>query len=640
MEKMFPPLGPSSGPNFPLPHHIPPSSPPASPPRRRQHSKSISESLADDKARLQSLVEKSQLLEENVLRAYPPAVPIASKRRVTPPQPRLVVPPSPPESFIASGTRRYRSASSATVKTLPAQQEEEPDPIPVISTLKGKLNKTLIMRRGNHSRKSSDVEKSPGSAVIQKNLTPSTINTQSPQSVPTSAITNLSAITTAHTSLYSHTFPVPDVDPEMNEKDSSAESSSSYDLPTYYNEEIISTDNSQRGSEYGIAHRRSTSGGGNDRNISFKGGEVRVEIRREDEEDENVFFRDGPSLYPGFPRNMHEEREFGPISTKNLSVGNLGNNQQPQEINQPIGHKVSYSQASFEQMQNTSQQQKFESKRLSFGSEGKNSDDYADEAAQFFEDFGFGGTPTNGTKPSIPLSSSPRLSENAEGQGENASSSVLGDSSSSALNLRRNSSSISLNQVRRPVLLGRNHGSSSSSLLRGIGGLRPAPIRGLSASSLDGASSPTMDLNDAFGLMRTMGAELARRLSTLSSSGASLSSAAGGIEAGFGAGLAVVVSTDGVGEISDLRGHLMSIADEEDGEISGDRNGDSAWDARDKGKQKEISEGGGRSTEGSNDRDEKIKSIGTSTQPSDENWKFRQGEGNVLVHPGDPRYDL
>ncbi|KAI5797378.1 hypothetical protein DFH27DRAFT_612077 [Peziza echinospora] len=257
----------------PQQHHHHPSSPPASPPRRRQHSSSISESLAG-RPPDHYTADQSQDLESSVLRAYPPQ---SKTRKFTPPQPRLVVPPSPPESFIASGPRQYRSAStttSATVRTMPVQPEEEEEPVPVMTALKGKLNKALgINRASAHRRQLSDVDRSPASLAT----------TQSPQSAPNSAGTQFSAnFSTAHTSIISGYNAGPPVVQQASENTQPPPAPKYLSHYTYPEDYKFREEPSQYslGRMSDVQPRNPGLSGNANRAVMLAGGEVRVEIKR------------------------------------------------------------------------------------------------------------------------------------------------------------------------------------------------------------------------------------------------------------------------------------------------------------------------------------------------------------------------
>ncbi|KAF8454681.1 hypothetical protein BDZ91DRAFT_556882 [Kalaharituber pfeilii] len=645
--------GPST-PRFPLPRNTTPSSPPASPPRGHQQSNSISESLSEGVSKFQSTIEKSLLLESNVLRAYPPAVPPGtSRRKVTPPQPRLVVPPSPPESFIASGPRQYRSAStgtSGTVRTLPPQEEESDAPA-LISQLKGRLNKALIMRRGYHSRKSSEVEKSPGSA-----LTPSTANTTSPQSTLDSAVTsNLSAITTAHSSLYLHTFPIPDIVPEAKSGEGSTDSGSSYGLPAYYTEDIGSKHTSQgafdRLSNVPIRNSTTTNRDEDEHsNIVISGAEVRVEIKRPDGSDighreslDNG--RRGVGSVGAFSGRGSAGDDKGKAGTSEVKT--ITGQETPQTTHalrhQPRGFLILRDPTAVRQRHLNLEAGNNSSSSLGNGS--KNSEQYAEETVQYFEGSGFGGTIRKGIKGALPVSESQEFGNSTGSESEPAlPCSRL--SEDKALSMATSASPTSMVQRPRPALPGRNQSSSSSSILYSSSGLRPSPIRLPTSHSLPSinSTSASINVNAAEGLVRCMSVELGKRLSALSSSGSTSSHS--GLD-GLGAGMAVVVTTDNDGEINDVKGHLLSIGDEGDDEehSSGRYDGSNLGDM-DKGKGKAVSDQGETSIEESQTSSNSDKQDDSMTTSSDLSEKHLQPVPGVRlgdemrVHPGDERYNF
>lgn len=629
MEHNLPQLGPSSGHQFLRNNQ--PSSPPASPPRQRQHSNSISESLSEG-LRLQTIIDRSQLLEYSVLRAYPPANP--SRRRVTPPQSRLIVPPSPPESLITSGTRRYRSASSATVKTMPPQ-EEEPDPVPIISSLKGRLNRALSIRRGHHSRQSSDVV----DLEAGKSLTPTTVHTQSPQSAPNSATTaNLSAVTTAHTSFYSHTFPVPDILPEEKGSEVITDSNSSYALDTYYGGASRSRSRStvQDLGRHGVTRQSSITGDSvnEGKNFDVIGGEVRIEIRRPYGKDENQNLQ---SSYPSKDIYKHDGLVEG-LSVGNMVEGNValarGNddavNNDKNKDSIPVTPLGLRRHQGYSNLRDRIGLQDPPVVHPSFGSTddlSQNTDDLADDTVEYFEKLTSGYTP-GGIKKAISsqtLESS--QTQNKDDECANTSSSVLGDGS--------------VHSRQRPGAFDRSFTSSSSNIFRPSAAERPSPRRLLTGQTFMSAErASSIDPNDAAEIVRCFGTDLGRRLSALSSSGTSVKSSSG-----LGAGFAVVLTTDGAGDINNLSGHLVSIADEgdEDESIS-DRHASSSPGWKDKGKGRAISEKDEKSN-GETSESSKAEGLGgvlgksgSSLEVSDENFKL--GGQDVLLHPGDERYDL
>ncbi|KAF8427367.1 hypothetical protein EV426DRAFT_404378 [Tirmania nivea] len=653
MDRNFRQVGPGSLPGFPLPHHIPPSSPPASPPRQRQHSNSISESLSDN-TRLQSNIDKSQLLEYSVLRAYPPAN--ISRRRVTPPQPRLIVPPSPPESFIAPGTRQYRSGSSATVKTMP-RQEEEPDPVPIISSLKGRLNKALTMRRGNHSRQSSDVDKSPRELGVGKSITPTTIQTQSSQSAPNSANTvNLSAVSTAHTSLYSHTFPVPGTLLEEGEKGSTTNNRSLYALPTYYHGAIASGSPDQRVCQQSIGRQTSADRDGryNHQEFEVKDGEVRIEIRRPHGKENQ---QRSPLSADMLFRDVHRERERGNSLHESSSRQNVagetshsGNEESMISQNSMLAtvqtSKTAFivsRQHGYPNLCDTNDVPAKDHTLDSQGNQTKTTDELADETAQYFEDRGFGISYEGSTKEAFlghPSDLEPSVSEDnrASPGPADQSSSLLGDSTMFSLNIPSDHSIDDFSQG--PATLARNRTSSPSNFQHSPGGGRPSPGRLLTGKTNSSAErSSSIDPNDAAEIVRCLSADVGKQLSVLSSSGASIKS-----NSGLGAGFTVVVTADAVGEINDMSGHLISIPDEDNVGSGSDREGNSSLGKKDKGKGRAMSEQGGRSTGESNgsSKDAFGNTASESTQPLDEGseGKAEVSGKNIRVHPGDERYEF
>ncbi|KAF8457217.1 hypothetical protein BGX38DRAFT_1139518 [Terfezia claveryi] len=651
MDRNFHQMGPGLMPRFPLPHHIPPSSPPASPPRQRQHSNSISGSLSDS-TRLQSTIDKSQLLEYSVLRAYPPAN--ASRRRVNPPQPRLVVPPSPPESFIASGTRQYRSGSSATVKTMP-RQEEEPDSVPIISSLKGRFNKALTLKRGNHSRQSSDVDKSPKELETGKDITPTTIQTQSPQSAPNSANTvNLSAVSTAHTSLYSHTFPVPDNLLEEGDKGSTTDSSSSYALPTYYNGAAASGSPDQQVQSNGRQTSVDREGRYNHQDFEVKGGEVRIEIRRPHGKENQ---QKTPTSADMLFKDVYRDRERGnsphegPSGQHVAGQTSYSGGEESMASLKAILATVPTSKTAFtvsrqNDYPNLRDRNDLPVKDLTIDSQGNNTkttDELADETAQYFEDRGFGVSYGMGMKEALPGHSSglePSTSEdNGLGSGPaDQSSSILGDSTMFSLNIP--SDHFIDGRPQRPVTLARIHTSSSSNVKRSPGVGRPSPgvvLTGKTNPSVERSSS--IDPSDANEIVRCLSADDGKRLSVLSSPSGSIKS-----NPGLGAGFTVVVTADDVGEINDMSRQIISLPDEDDKASGSDREGDSSVGKKDKGKGRAMSEQGGRSTGESNEssKDEFGSTASESTPPLDGGVEGRAKAGgeSIRVHPGDERYDF
>ena len=629
MEQNLPQLGPASG--HPFLHNNQPSSPPASPPRQRQHSNSISESLSDG-LRLQTAIDRSQLLEYSVLRAYPPANP--SRRRVTPPQSRLIVPPSPPESLIASGTRRYRSASSATVKTMPPQ-EEEPDPVPIISSLKGRLNRALSIRRGHHSRQSSDaVDLEAG-----KSLTPTTIQTQSPQSAPNSATTaNLSAVTTAHTSFYSHTFPVPDILPEEKGSEAITDSNSSYALDTYYG----GTSRRSKSTVQDLGMRQSPitrDGVNKDRDFDVMTGEVRIEIRRPYSKDENQnLHRSYPSKDLGRHDSLTEGPSGGNIVEGNTALarggGGAGFNavsSDKKKENTPVTPLGLRRHQGYSNLRDRIGLQGLPVDDPSFGSTdnlSQNTDDLANETAEYFEELSSLYSPGGIRKAVSAQKFESSQTQDRDNECANTSSSVLGGDS--------------VHSRQRPGALERSYTSSSSNILHPGAAERPSPRRLLTGQSIMSAErSSSIDPNDAAEIVRCLSTDLGRRLSVLSSSGTSVKS-----NSGRGAGFAVVLTTDGVGDINNLSGHLVSIADEGDESDSiSDKHGSRTPAWKDKGKGRAVSEkdekSNGESNESSKGEEglgDTLGKSGSSLEVLDEN--FELGGQGALLHPGDERYDL
>jgi len=510
------------------------------------------------------------------------------------------------------------------------------------------------MRGGNHSRQASDVDKSPGELDAGKDITPTTIQTQSPQSAPNSANTiNLSAVSTAHTSLYSHTFPVPEPLLEGGWKGHTTDSSSPYALH--------SPDQQALQRSVGRQTSADREGRYDHQDFEVKGGEVRIEIRRPHGEENQQEMPSSPDI---LLRDVYRDRGRGNSPVEGPSGRNI-----PGEISYSGGEEpmvslktmlatvptVPTSKAAVilsrhHAYPNLRDRNDLPPNELTFASQEnqtKTTDELADETAQYFEDGGFGGPSGMGTKKALPVHSAglelsaPEDRETGSGPADQ-SSSLLGDSTMLLLNISSDHFIDGLSQ--RPETLTRNRTSSSSNVLRSPGGGRPSPGRLLTGKTNSSAErSSSIDPSDAAEIVRCLSADVGKRLSMLSSPGGSIKS-----NSGLGAGFTVVVTADDVGEINDMSGHLISIPDENDGGASGsDREAGSSLGKlgkRDKGKGRAMSEQGGRSpgesNEGSKDAFESTTS--ESTQPLDGgvDGRAKLGGENVRVHPGDERYDL
>jgi len=507
------------------------------------------------------------------------------------------------------------------------------------------------MRRGNHSRQSSDVDKSPGELEAGKNITPTTIQTQSPQSAPNSANTlNLSAVSTAHTSLYSHTFPVPDTLLEEGEKGSTTDNSSSYALPTYYHGVTASRSPDQQVSQQSIGRQISADRESryNHQDFEVKGGEVRIEIRRPHGKENQ---QKTPSPANMLFKDVYQDRERGNSPKEGPSGQNVagetsysGSEESMVSLKAMLAtvptSKTAFTLSRQHDYPNLRDRSDLPVKDLSINSQGnltKTTDELADETAQYFEDHGFGISYGGSTKEAFTEDLEPLAPEDkgsCSGPADQ-SSSLLGDSTILSLNIPNDHSIDDL-----PQRLARNRTSSSSNVLRSPGSGRPSPRRlltGITNSSAERSSS--IDPNDAAEIVRCLSADVGKRLSVLSSPGGSIKS-----NSGLGAGFTVVVTADDVGEINDMSGHLISIPDEDDGASGSYREGDSILEKRDKGKGRAMSEQGGRSTDESNEssKDTLGSTASESAQPLDGGVEGRAKVGgeNVRVHPGDEKYDL
>ena len=658
--------------------------------------------------------EKSQILQDNVLRAYPPATPInpSKKRRVTPPQQRIVVPPSPPESLIIS--RQYRSASTATqatARTMPVLEESEGDASPGLSSssLRDRLGKAFTMRRGTHSRKPSSATSFEFLAGKQDQgkltlITNQSSQLSSPQSAQTGSAntSNLSALSTAHTSLYTHTFPITDPLPDIKSQGSATESQASFGSPNYYTVENASRVSSQclpdwpgeRRTYQSTGDRSFQSAGersfqspaqrsfqspaqrsfqspeernfqspgersvkDEDRNITVKGGEVRVEIRRPTgKENSRAGFDDigsgessrveaTPPMRSarGSGKEVDESWRFPEASEESNAEPAIGLGIRTRRAFSNLRSQVQPSEQRAETGPN-------------FG-EGDDSEDYID-TVNFFQNMGEE-EPSypRRMKSALPYPPLPDLTDEdtqssnkskgrrrEEDMGKltpaKSSSSVLIDSSAGdSLNMP-SQSSLGARLV-RPTLSGSRNQSSSPSSGRRTAPPRPVFGRSLTGQtniSIDTTGSSSIALEDVEGLVRRMSEELSKRLSVLSSSGGSTLSSQGKV----GGGVAIVVTADNDGSISEVRGGLLSISD--DDEEEDDYYEYSSVDNRsthlrpDKGKGREIPSSQGTSTGDTKDES----TIGPSPMLSDVGVKVdnsRNAQG-VLVHPGDERYNL
>lgn len=513
------------------------------------------------------------------------------------------------------------------------------------------------MKRGNHSRQSSDVDKSPRELETGKDITPTTIQTQSPQSAPNSANTvNLSAVSTAHTSLYSHTFPVPDTLLEEGDKGNTTDNSSSYALPTYYNGSAASRSPDQQVSQQSIGWQTSVDREGryNHQDFEVKGGEVRIEIRRPQGKENQ---QKTPSSADMFFKDVYRDREHGnsphegPSGQHVAGETSYSGSEESMVSLKAILATVPTSKTAFtlsrqNDYPNLRDRNDLPVKDLTIDSQGnqsKTSDELADETAQYFEDRGFGVSYGMGMKKAFPGHSSGLEPSTLEDNGLDSgpadqSSSILGDSTIFSLNIPIDHLIDDLPQ--RPVTLARIRTSSLSNVKRSPGSGRPSPgvvLTGKTNPSVERSSS--IDPSDATEIVRCLSADVCKRLSVLSSPGGSLKS-----NSGLGAGFTVVVTADDVGEINDMGSQIISIPDEDDKASGSDREGDSSLGKKDKGKGRAMSEQGGRSTGESNEssKDEFGRTASESTPPLDGgvDGRAKAGGESIRVHPGDERYDF
>lgn len=488
------------------------------------------------------------------------------------------------------------------------------------------------MRRGHHSRQSSDaVDLEAG-----KSLTPTTVHTQSPQSAPNSATTaNLSAVTTAHTSFYSHTFPVPDILPEEKGGEATTDSNSSYALDTYYGGASGRSKSTVKDlGGYDTTCQSPTTRVNEDRNFDVMAGEVRIEIRRPFEKDEN------PNLQINYPPRdiyRHDGLMEGP-SDGNVVEGNIapaqgkggagfhgvgsGSYKESIPVN-PLGLRRYQGYSNLRDRTGLQVLPVDDPSFTSSDDRSQNTEDLANDTVEYFEELASGYTP-GGIKKAI----SSQTLESSRTQNTNTSSSLLGDGS--------------LHSRQRPGALDRSYTSSSSNIFYSSTAERPSPRRLLTGQPILSAErTSSIDPSDAAEIVRCLSTDLGRRLSAaLSSSGTSVKS-----NSALGAGFAVVLTTDGAGDINNLSGHLVSITDEGDeGDSISDEHASGGPGWKDKGKGRAISEkdekSNGESSESSKDEGlgGTLGNSGSSLEVSDGNFKL--GGQGVLVHPGDERYDL